>query len=577
MPAAINCFQTSCALSSKNKNQKSFSYYELAKIFFDQKDFKRAQAYYDSTVQIMDPKWKFYESIKETKIVLSELITNLIVFENEDSLQRLANLSKDELERKIDTWIAEDTKKKEQDAKLAKKRAKDAMSVANNQNFIPSSGGNVLPDGGSTSWYFYNPPLMASGAAEFFSAKRWGQRANDDYWRIASKEKQKTETQETTQSDGADTISKIKEAPKKVIETYKPVDLLTGNQEKDKWIKNVPFTSDQKKSSNLRMLEALHNLGLLYYDRLKNYTESIKYFEFLEKKYPLNEYEPDAFFYLYKNYSALRQTKPATQYKEQLIKQYPESPYSLLVENKYIKSAETDNNKALVAQYERMYEAYKNNNFTGAMSLKNEIDKNFPGNILRPKYELLNAFCIGRTQSKEAFKTALTSVSNNFKETDVAKTAIEYLAVINREEKREEIIGKDSTLNDLNFDIETETQFYYLFAIKNDKADFTDFVSKFTSYNEAYASDNNLKVNAMLSNEGFQYVLIREFQSFSKANDYKKGIKATEFITKQLLVSEPYLEYVISSINLKNVLKEKKLEKFNLFYQKQEEKLNTKK
>ncbi len=568
---AIKYFQTSVATSSKNRNQKAMSYYALAKLFFEQKDFKPAQAYYDSTVQTMDPKDKNFESINQTKMVLSDLINNLVLYETQDSLQKLANLSKDALERKIDGWIAEENRKNELNAKLAKKRAKESAGAKQNQNFIPPPNLSI-PGAGSNAWYFYNPVLIASGAAEFFSLRKWGQRVNEDYWRIAAKEKPKDEITETTNKDTADSSVKKVEPVKKEIEPVVADTLFS--QQKDSWIKNVPFTKSQKQNSNLKMLEALHNLGLIYYERLKNYTESIRYFDSMEKKFPKNEYEPDAYYYSYKSYTDLKQPAKAAPFKDLLLKEYPEHPFSLLLQNIVIKSAENDQNKELVKLYESMYEAYTAGDYVKAMSIKPELDKLYPGNNFRPKYEFLYALCIGRTQDKEAFKKALLDITINFKETDVAKTAADYLAVLNVAEKKESIIGKDSVLNELNFDIETETPFYYLMAIKNEKVDFTEFVSKYTTYNEAYASENNLRVNANLSNEGYQYLVIREFPNFKQANEYLKGLKANDFINKQLKVDENYIEYVISKTNLLNVLKEKKLEKFALFYKKQAESNN---
>ena len=86
--------------------------------------------------------------------------------------------------------------------------------------------------------------------------------------------------------------------------------------------------------------------------------------------------------------------------------------------------------------------------------------------------------------------------------------------------QKKEIIGKDSALKDIDFDLETETPFYYVFALKNDKADMAEIQRAFSDHNEAYAANQNLRVNAMMSNEGYQLILIREFKNLSEANYY---------------------------------------------------------
>ncbi len=138
-------------------------------------------------------------------------------------------------------------------------------------------------------------------------------------------------------------------------------------------------------------------------------------------------------------------------------------------------------------------------------------------------------------------------------------------------------MGNDSLQNVAEFDLETETPFYYVLAIKNTKLDFDMFVSEFTSFNEAYASENNLRVNAIMSNDGFQLITVREFQNQKAAFEYLKTIRATDFKTKKLAYTESTPEYIISTKNFRQVLKEKKVEKFADFYKKQEELLKPKK
>lgn len=575
-PEAAKDFKKSVASSKKNQNQKGLSYYELAKLYFDRKEYKNAQAYYDSTVQFMDKQAKPYEQIKETKAVLSDLINNLNVYETEDSLQKLALLSNDELDRKINSWIAEEKRKEELAAKEAKKRAKAQASMANNQNLGPATT-TALPGAGDNSWYFYNPSLVSAGAAEFFSNKKWGQRVNEDYWRLSAKEKPRVEPSATPTDTANAGKANDASGPKEITQAT-PKESSTGNADKDKWIKNVPFTKDQKARSNTKILESLHNLGVLYYERLKNAAESKRYFEILQSRFPASEYEPESFYYLFKTNGELKNNKVAEGFKENLILKYPDHHLALLVQNKTIQSAENTNNKLLMAAYENMYEAYKANDCAKVMQMKADIDKQFPGNNMKPKIDLMNALCIGKSQNKEQFKKALQEVSATYKGMDVAKTADDYLEVMNREERKSTFIGKDTNAASLTeFDMDTETPFYYVLAVKNTKLDFNEFVAQYTALNDAYASESNLRVNAIMSNEGYQLITIREFPNYKAAYEYYKIVKATNFKATKLNYTEASPEYIISTKNFRIVLKDKKVEKFAEFYKKQEALLNPKK
>lgn len=573
---AIANFKKSSATSTKNKTQKALTLHELAKLYFDLKEFKNAQAYYDSTVNVWDEKDAGYLQIKETKTVLSDLIANLQVYEAEDSLQKLSVLSKDALARKIDSWIAENKRQAEIAEKEAKKRAKLNASIASNQNAFGAAA-PTLPGSGDNSWYFYNSALLNAGIAEFFSNKKWGQRANEDYWRIAAKEKLKAEEEPEKKDSSTQKSSKEIEAEPKEIGSDQSANTLTGDQNKDKWIKDVPFNASQKKRSSERMLLAVYNLGNIYFDRLKSPNDAKKYFDILQSRFPESEYEPNAFYYLHKSNLELKNNALAEENKSQLIQKYPESPYSLMLQNKVVASAEASNNKALNQAYENMFKAYQEGDYFRAITYKSEIEKQFPGNPLAPKVDLLHAFCVGKTQNKEAFLKALTEVSNTHKGLDVAAKADEFIKVLNQAEKKAQILGADAGKAELEFDIETETPFYYIFAFKGKEQDLNEILSAFNSFNEAYASELNLRVNPIMSNEGFQLITIREFKNLKAAQEYIKTLQATNFKGKKLKLTETVIEYAISTKNFKVVLKDKKIEKFEAFYQKQIAALQTEK
>ncbi|MEI6881847.1 MAG: hypothetical protein WCK82_11040, partial [Bacteroidota bacterium] len=106
-----------------------------------------------------------------------------------------------------------------------------------------------------------------------------------------------------------------------------------------------------------------------------------------------------------------------------------------------------------------------------------------------------------------------------------------------------------------------------------EKADFTIFNEKIATYNEQYASLDNLRSNPMLSNEGYQLLVVREFPNLAKGIDYIKGLKAVEVISKQMNVTEPYIEFIVSKETFKKILKDKRIDEYYKFYQKR--KVNT--
>lgn len=573
--AAIVAFKKSNEKASSIPSQKAKTSYELAKLFFEIKDYKNARLYYDTTANLYDKKDKQYTIIISTKNVLSDLINNLEVYEAEDSLQALSKLNKAALTQKVNEWIEADIKKKEQAAKEAKKNKQIEISVAANQANAVNNGNTPQAFDNSANgakWYFYNTNLLASGLLEFVSFKKWGNRVNEDFWRLSGKEKISKQNDSLLDNDDGNEKLNIAKKDSDVDQTKfeellnEKNNIVLGDKAKESWIKNVPFSNAALENSNLNMMEALHNLGVIYYAKIKNYKEAINYLNKLENKFPKNEYEPEAWYYLHKSHDELKEKKNASKYKDDLISIYTENQYTLLLLGKPLNTKSTDQNKELVKLYDSTFEAYKGERFEEVKLLKNNADKKYPGNNFRPKFEFINALAIGKTEKIENFKLALISVTKEFPKTDVAEQAQDILNILNKSEKKLEVIGKDTNMT--AFDMEPNAPHYYIMAIKNERANFTTYVDNIYTYNEAFASLDNLKVNALMSNEGYQYLLVREFTTMKKAEDYYAGIKANNVIKNKLKVNEEYIDFVISTNNYKAILRDKQMEKYFTYYKK---------
>jgi tetratricopeptide (TPR) repeat protein len=105
---AIDYYQKSIASSTQNQEQKANSYYALANLFFEAKEYTQAQKYYDSTVLTIDKEHPNYEQIKATQSVLTDLIESLVEIERQDSLLDLGSKSRAEIDRLIDLKIQEE-------------------------------------------------------------------------------------------------------------------------------------------------------------------------------------------------------------------------------------------------------------------------------------------------------------------------------------------------------------------------------------------------------------------------------------------------------------------------------------
>ncbi|MCE1200130.1 MAG: tetratricopeptide repeat protein, partial [Marinilabiliales bacterium] len=103
---AIADFRTSVAASADNNSQRAASSLALARLYFEESNYRMASCYYDTALSVIDPGYPDYETIVSRTNGLLSLVRNLDVVGREDSLQRIAALPEKERTDYIGKLIA---------------------------------------------------------------------------------------------------------------------------------------------------------------------------------------------------------------------------------------------------------------------------------------------------------------------------------------------------------------------------------------------------------------------------------------------------------------------------------------
>lgn len=571
IPNAIKHYQLSIAKSTKNATQKTLSYLALGDIYLAMPNYRLGQAYYDSAASVIPTDNKDYKKVQDKKNVLSELISNILTIETEDSLQRLSKLSRAELEKRVDSWIIAAKLKAEQDAKNAIAQKEIEKQAELNK---PIGGGPALPALGveQGQWYFYNASIKATGEQEFFSVRKWGRRENEDFWRIAAKEKVKDPN--ANAGDGSsvkDSTSLSKEgdgkkSPDETKDGKKDNEKVSVSEERAAWVKNVPYGAVELEKSNEKIREAYYNLGNIYEEKINDPKEAITSFTTLNKRFPASDYEPEALYRLFKLYNNIKQTDKAENAKSELINKYPDSKYALIIQNKTVVSAENSTNKEILKTYEGIYQMYLDGNYMAVKQAKLEADKKYSGNAMQAKFDLVYALAVGKTDSIGAFKLELMEITKAYPKTDVAERAQDILNLINNPTSA---TAKVEETNKPEFALDADAPHYYVFATKAEKYDMNDLLQKIINYNEEYHQLESLRANTLISNDGYQILYVREFSKLDPAVKYLDGFSTVDFFKNNVTSGVTYLQFVISTDAFKKMLKEKKIEAYNTYFSEQ--------
>lgn len=392
---AIFYYNQSLRAKNGGAKQKTYSYEQLAKIYFKDLDYVTAGAYYDSILQVAQNKNTLrIKRLERRAKNLSSLVKYEKNLQKNDSILTLAGLSKDQLENYFQEYI---DKIKKEDEELAQKKL-------NQISFGSSFGGGLQSTDFKGKWYFYNTQSLGFGKGEF--KRVWGNRPLEDNWRISDKSVLSTESNMDN-----NLVANLKN-PRYEISTY---------------LETVPTSAKDIDSLKFERNTALFELGLIYKEQFKNTPKAINNLERLLVSDPDNELILPTNYHLYQLYSVSGNTK-ASQYKDFILNSYPDSPFSKIILNPEIELSKEKVIDEDAEVYEIAYRLYKDDFFEDAICF---IDMTIPtlaeGSNLLSKFELLKAYAIGKYQNKDSYIAALEKVVVNFPQTEQGKKALEVM------------------------------------------------------------------------------------------------------------------------------------------------------
>ena len=538
---AIRFFRLSAAAQSMNQNQRGRSYLALANYFYDKPDYMQAANFYDSSMYFLNNRFPDYQAISTKSRSLNVLVTNLRIVQTEDSLQMVAAMTEVQRNNLIAAIIAQVTRE-ESEAMMggAADRYNMGQFFENERRFQ----GQINQEG---SWYFYNQSALTFGRTEF--RRRWGDRRLQDNWRRANRtvmafidDVNETETDRRTGDGGRETAF--------------------DNKNPAYYLQNLPMTDSLLAISNDRIANALLNAGRAYSEMLNDHARATETLEQVRRRFPNSGFAPES---LYSLYIINRDVNSARSeiYRQDLITNYPESEYAkILVDPNYFarQFAEMRMSETL---YERAYSLYISENFAESVNVINAALERFPDDNLTPKFMLLKAYNVARTDGERGLKEELNNLVRRFPDSDEAQRASEISAFLNQavpelriEEDRQiarEIYIADITQNH-NFAI----------VIENPAFNINQAAFDVISYNIDNYTNNNYRTEGILIDNRFILITVSGFNNFNTALEYYAAFSAERLIRN--ISGNRVFTFLISNQNLNILRNDRNPERYDVFF-----------
>lgn len=524
-PEGIEYLELSVKSSTSNSGQKSKSFLRLGKLYYQGKDYIKAQKYYDSTLSVLDKNHPEYEVIEFQNISLTELVTNLNSANHQDSLIRMCELSDAELNKKIQGQI---------DDLIAQREAEE--EAKNNAALTPTGGGNLAAKG---DFWAFNDKLRSNGFDKFKEV--WGTRPNEDNWRRA--DKSATFADDETEGSGEE-----KEDPLLTIDHYKK-DLPCG----------IPTKEEQAKED---IINGYYNAAVIYKQKLSDPDGAKKTFQKLEKYLP-NRLSIESLYQIYLIDVAAGNTTSANKYKEWLLKDYPSTEYAKLISNPNYAEELNNASKAEEEQYQKIYDKFISKNYSGAIS---DIDKRLAikDNPLMCKYLYMKAMAVGysnpNSEDLSQVEKALEDViANCDDEVIVSQSQV----TLDKLRNVQSVIDAKSGASTYIYD--TDAKHFFVLVFPNSAGSVNQAKSKVSDLNIASFSTKNLETKSSFIDENNQLIIVKPFNNKDAAMDYYLTFKVND---KQVKKFKDFDFFVITDKNFSALFLEKDIEAYKNFFTK---------
>jgi tetratricopeptide (TPR) repeat protein len=560
---AVEHFKKAAYYSVQNKNQKGLAYLTLAQLYFEDEAYRNAQAYYDSAVTSLEKDYPGYADLYRKNENLTELVTNLIQVETQDSLLKLAAMPESERKRVVSKMINE---------LRAQDRAEEQRKRTSGGLYSPGQNRQLRTQGSNEGkWYFYNPNAKSFGEPEF--KRRWGDRTLEDNWRRRDKQVVAFSGELTEEQAAA----KMEEQLKKE-ERYNP----------ENYLKNIPLTDSAKHHAEFLIREGLYNAAHVYYSQLNDVESAVNTYEELLNRYQQGAYVLPTHYQLFTIFTEQGNTQKATEQKQIILTKFSDTQFAEVLRDpnyfRKFRQKEEERQKA----YEQVLSHYQQGDYNKVVALSDKALQNPLLESFHPKYAFLKALSTGKLQGNATLIQKLEEVNKQYPRDPVAKQSEELIAFIQKDELKktradiskyqqeaasrdlqvEEQLKDEPVVNTVGkYSYEPEALHYFVLVVGK-QVNLNQLRFNLINFNLDYYLQEDYNVSDRQLNEYSQLLIVKKFDELEKARDYFFTFDAKQDLVFQDVKNDGYQYFIISVDNYVTLTAERSISDYLQFFQK---------
>jgi outer membrane protein assembly factor BamD (BamD/ComL family) len=361
-----------------NPEQKPKTFLLLADTYFDNKDYKLSYNYYDSIKATKGLSSSDSNRIAERKPALKIITENLDKINQQDSLQRVANMS--DPDRRA--FIKKILKRLRKEQGIKEEEAIDYGLDNGSQSDLPTT----LFTSTVGEFYFDNAQLVATGGRDFKA--KWGTRPNVDNWQRQDAITAKAVTQgnaDTNPGDMSMSPGSDVEVPgaKKAAGDSGKLELTYEGL-----MRNLPLRPEQKIKSDSIIAKAMFENGTIFQNNLREFVAAIYSYEPFVKRYPEHNKVEQATYNLIFCYEQLGLEYQADSIGNYLKNNFPDGTFTADLLNEHRKDVVVDDT---TATYQKIYYQFVDEKYDEAKLAKAAADKKYGTSHWTPQLLLIES------------------------------------------------------------------------------------------------------------------------------------------------------------------------------------------
>ncbi|MDE5813044.1 MAG: tetratricopeptide repeat protein, partial [Muribaculaceae bacterium] len=376
--------------STRNGVDKAMANLALGAIYFDEREYTKAQPCYSEALPQLPQSYPNYRQIKLRSDVLDQLAVYAGNVELQDSLLAIAALP----EEKRQEWADEQVERLKKQEKEAAEEAAREEAMANRpqgNSPIDQQGGNTaMQFNTDKSWYFYNNTTKSAGKTEF--QRRWGARKLEDDWRRRNKtsfafedEDHEDEAVSDETAEGAGDVESTKDnqnsEPDHTSDPHYP----------EYYLAMLPLTEEEKATAQDVIQEGVYNMGVILKDKLEDFPAARKEFEKLLTDYPDNVYRLDVYYNMYLMAARSGDSAGMDRWRVLIMTDFPDSPYGKAMSDSDYFERLKRMHEVEQQMYADAYSDYLSDRNQEVHSITKKMEAEYPLSAIMPKFVFIDA------------------------------------------------------------------------------------------------------------------------------------------------------------------------------------------